>query len=424
MRPSDSAPCQAAVTLEPASAVVGEQVRYRVSILRRPEVVSVRWLRTPTFPSFRAEWLPGRTPDPRIADIGSGWLMFEERRALFPAAAGTLEIPAAQIGCTLANDIEVSADVGATFLRAEPVPERSRPEDFTGVIGPVRVRTRLSAPLVRLGDSVVLTISVTGGGNVWDAAAPFDPARALPEVDAFPRATELEFDRGEALSARRTFVWDLVPRRAGTWRIPAADVAYLDPVSRRYERAASAPLTIEVLAPADGNAAPPAEARDEPRPGPAASEGDEALGRSWFVLALALLAGGAGLAAITAQRVRRAPLRAARSALERAEAASARGDADRSAHELAHALRAALALHIEGAESLPSEELVARTAAREPVLATATALLAALDRARFAAPGSEHGRPTPAVVRAALRALATGTGSGRIRPRRPRRREI
>src|SRR5690606_26023523 len=96
--PPPAAPaCLAETTLDPPRAVVGQQVLYRVRILRREGAAGLRWMQPLSFPSFRAEWLPGRSPDPRIAGIGAGRIVFEERRALFPARAGTLAIPPAAL---------------------------------------------------------------------------------------------------------------------------------------------------------------------------------------------------------------------------------------------------------------------------------------------------------------------------------------
>ncbi len=399
-----ASPCHSVVLIEPPTAVVGEQVRYRIRILRRPDVVAVRWLRAPTFPSLRSEWLPGRTPDPRIAGVGAGLLVVEERRALFPATAGTLEIPSAQLGCALADDAEFAAEVPPTSLRVDPLPEAGRPDDFSGVVGAVRVRTQVSTAVVSLGDSFALAISLTGTANVWAADSPLDPARDLPGVDAYPRTPELEFERGELLSARRTFVWDLVPRSSGTLQIPPARVSYFDPGSQRYGRAAGPPLSIEVLASAGPGGAP----RDDRASAASAPDGTPGPWRAWGLRALVVLLGGGAIAAIAARaRRRHAPLQAAAAALEQAESAAARGDLDATARALATALRAALAMRMAGAGSLPVEELVARAPARGPAFETAAGLLAALDRARFAPPGSEVSVPTPETVRSAVRALGS-----------------
>ena len=95
--------CRARVLLEPDDAVVGQQIVYRLQILRQLEVESVRFTRDLGFPSFRTEWLPGQSPDPAIADVGDHALIFEERRALFPVRAGELEIPAARLACVSAR---------------------------------------------------------------------------------------------------------------------------------------------------------------------------------------------------------------------------------------------------------------------------------------------------------------------------------
>src|SRR5690606_14643592 len=102
-----SAACTAEVSVEPSRAYVGRQVLERVRMLRHESVREVRWLRALSFPSLRAEWLPGRTPDPRITGIGDARLVSEDRRALFPVRAGVIEIPPASVGCRLADGEEV-----------------------------------------------------------------------------------------------------------------------------------------------------------------------------------------------------------------------------------------------------------------------------------------------------------------------------
>jgi hypothetical protein len=122
----------------------------------------------------------------------------------------------------------------------------------------------------------------------------------------------------------------------------------------------------------------------------------------WAAAACALAAGAVALRL----RLRRRPADAAGEAL--AEAARARASGDR-AGELAaqaRALRAALSRDLPGAGALAVEELESR--AQRPAAREAAALLAALERARFA-----HGAAPPAadaIVRA-VRALGAGRGA-------------
>jgi hypothetical protein len=182
-------------------------------------------------------------------------------------------------------------------------------------------------------------------------------------------------------------------------------VSYYNPGSQRYERAAGPPLSIEVLPTAarGGAAQPDREAASDAHGAP-----DETAGpwRAWGLRALVVLLGGGALAGLAARgRRRTAPLRAATTALEQADVAAAHGDREATARALAAALRSALALRLAGAGSLAAEELAARASAQGPAFEDAAALLVALDRARFAAPGAEPPLPSPESVRAAVRAL-------------------
>lgn len=384
--------------MEPVRAFVGEQQVYRARVLRREEVREVRWLRAPSFPSLRSEWLPGRTTDPRIAGIGDAFLVSEDRRALFPVRAGAIEIPPAVLGCRLASGAELEVAAAGAALVAVPLPEAGRPAGFAGVVGPVQVRAHVSTRHPRLGETLRLAVVLVGEGNLWAAAPPLDPAG--PDLDAYPQAPELQLEPGERLRVRRTFVWELVPRRAGRLALPAPRVPWFDPATGRYAVAEGPALHVAVR---------PAAAR--PRPGPpeaaAPSAGEpvpEDRGwRGWAAL-LAGLVAAAGAFAVRDARRRSGPLRAAAPALAEAERARAAGAGAAAAGALAAALRAGLAQRVAGGDALAPEEIVARAGGTGAV-AEAAALLAQLDRVRFAGDGGGQA-PLPADrVRAALRAL-------------------
>src|SRR4030095_13535060 len=97
------------VEVEPRTAFVGQQVVYRLCILRKSEVTSVRFADELAFPSFRVEWLAGQKPDRKSDDVGEHALVVEERRALFPARAGALAIPAARLECRTARGTSEAA---------------------------------------------------------------------------------------------------------------------------------------------------------------------------------------------------------------------------------------------------------------------------------------------------------------------------
>jgi hypothetical protein len=398
---ADDPPCRASVSLEPERAVVGQQVIYRLQILRRENVSRVDWIEALSFPSFRAEWLPGRAPDPGISDVGSHYLVFEERRALFPARAGELAIPGARLACALGEgpareDFEVA--VPGARLHVDALPSQGRPAGFNGVVGRVEVASSLLPERVALGGSVAFHVTVSGAANVWASAPPLDAA-GVSGADVHARPPALSLDPGPALVARRSFAYQLVPRRSGRLAVPGVRVAWFDPERGGYQVAEAPALEVAV-----DEASP---AATEPRLAPPPRRAEPAPpGASWrWALggALGLVAASGGFVAARLALWRLGPRRAAAGSLARAREALVRADTQEASRALATALRSALEARLPGARALSPEEIRARGGDDAGIRAAADAL-AELDRARFArsAPAAS---PDPDRVRALVRRL-------------------
>jgi hypothetical protein len=387
--------CRTRVIVEPESAWVGQQIAYRLQILRHVDVSSVRFARDLAFPSFRAEWLPGQSPDPAIADVGDHLLVFEERRALFPARAGELAIPPARIACVSASET-VEVEVPAARVVARELPRDDAPADFRGVVGVVKLQAHLARERIALGESLGLAIRAAGAANLWDAVAPFAASRDLPGVDVHTRPSELERDASRNLVVQRSFAYDLVPRAAGDFTIPALRLPYFDPATERFAVAETAPLhfVVELAAATPAPAPRVSRARDE------GASSVRVLALLVAALSLAMLVGIAAFAIALGRRRNRgrAALRAAAPMLDEASAAIARGDRAATARALAAALRAALEARVPGTSALTAEELARRD---EASLRAAGEALRDLDRARF---GADAGGARPLDV-AAVRAL-------------------
>lgn len=235
-----AAPCSARVSLEPGRAFLGQLVLWRAEILRRSDVREVEWRRAPRFVGFRAEWLPGETLPEPIERDGREWRASRERRALFPARSGRLAIPAASLDCD-GKPVEVA---GAS-LEVLPLPLAGRPPGFTGLVGAVRITTRLVPERIAVGQTAQLWILVRGGGNVWNAVSPLRE-NSLPGVDVFaePPTTDIDADRN--FVARRTFRFRIVPRRPGRIGLPEVAVPWFDPETGTYQQARGPARTLVV----------------------------------------------------------------------------------------------------------------------------------------------------------------------------------
>jgi hypothetical protein len=233
-------PCAAEVGVEPEAALVGQQILYRVRILRREDVDRVDWVQPPVFPNLRAEWLPGRAEDTRATRDGARYRVREDQRALFAARPGRLEIPRFALRCGGAE-----IEVPGVRLEVHAPPERGRPADFAGLIGPLSVQTSAEPPAIALGESVRVSVLVRGDSNLWDLEVPFAGLEGAG-LAVFAERPGLDLEAGERLYVRRSFRFDLVPREEGRLSVPEVRVPYYDAKARRYAVARGEPLSIEV----------------------------------------------------------------------------------------------------------------------------------------------------------------------------------
>jgi hypothetical protein len=377
--------CLARAQVVPPEGFPGQQLIWRLEILRRPDTTSVDWVEPPSFPGFRVEWLPGQPELGGVKLEGVEWLARVEERALFPERAGELVIAPKGLRCAVSGGAPALADVPASRVTVHALPEANRPADFSGLVGAVSLEITARPSRLALGASARVEVTLRGDANLWDARDPLADLGGLAGAERFPSRPRLALEPGVRLSVRRSFAHDVVPGREGRLVIPELRVPYFDPEARRYAVATSPELVLEVT--------PRAPARSAPgEPGePAQEETSRAIPRArlwWAPLGLVAVA---GLAWAWRRRARQPGAASLLAEL------AAPGGADEGA-QLARALRRALEPRLPGARSAPVEELRAPPAA-DPEVARALALLARIERSRFdpSAPSVERGEVARAI---------------------------
>jgi tetratricopeptide (TPR) repeat protein len=278
------------------SLIVGQQVDYTVDVLLN-EPARNRLRRNPTF--FPPEMAAVLAYDVRLPPgvPRQGRRCFETlsyRRALFPLFPGRVAIPPAVLTYSLPlsssffsreESFEVRTD--SVFFGAVEPPLAGRPRDFAGAVGSLRISARLQSPSARVGDPVVLTARVDAVGNVKLLPR---PALSLPWATVTPTDERVRLDSGSGrISGSKEYDWIVAPRVAGVQTIPAIRYAYYDVATRKYDVAATQPLTLNVgagtLAPSDTVLGPRLPVRVVMRP----ALGPPLASRSayWALLALA-----------------------------------------------------------------------------------------------------------------------------------------
>jgi hypothetical protein len=252
--------------LSTAKPFVGEQVLFTWRLYRRAQIADAR-LEPFEFNGFLVEDL-GDVREFETRVNGRTFLVSEIRKALFPQEEGKLVIPATRLTCQVAqqrgrqrpgsvfDDMFGRVPTETKVLRsdalelvARPLPDA--PPGFSGLVGAFDLEGRLSQRQTRVGDSVTLTLEVSGRGNVQMIPEPRLPELAAVKVYDDKPGSSIQ-RQATGLSGSRTFRKALVPQAAGTLSLPPVRLVYFDPEAEAFRTAATDEIPLEVL-PATGD---------------------------------------------------------------------------------------------------------------------------------------------------------------------------
>ena len=258
--------------LAPDTVYVGQQATYEVAVFLNA-TVRERLRRNPTFypPEMQAMLAydlpaPDRSQRLRIGSQCFDALVY--RRALFPLVPGRLVIPPAQLvystGLSASSlfsreeSHELQTD-SVTIVAVEP-PTLGRPAEYAGAVGQVRLDAHVdSTGAARVGDPVLLTVRVTGNGNVKLFPR---PVVRLSWAGLVPADERVSIDSTNArIGGQKEFDWVLTPRVAGEFDLPPVRYGYFNPATSAYGVATTTAARMRVapgtLASADTTTADP-----------------------------------------------------------------------------------------------------------------------------------------------------------------------
>ncbi len=143
------------------------------------------------------------------------------------------------------------ASIPLTFS-ISPLPDGG-PSSFQGGVGSLQFSATYDRTELEVGESLQLTIRVSGDGNIATLGPPvFDTPGAFERYDP---QTNSSIDRsGNRLRGTKTFTYILVPRSNGAFEMPALEYSWYDPGNRRYVTRSTDPVTVNVT----GTGTPPA----------------------------------------------------------------------------------------------------------------------------------------------------------------------
>ena len=304
----------------PDTVYVGEQATYQVGVFLNDDV-RYRLRRNPEFipPELRSmlayDLSAPRSFSKRVID-GRRYEVHVFQRALFPLTAGRYEIPPARLNYSLPLSASFFSREESHQLRSETVPlvvidppQAGRPADYTGAVGRLSLRANLDSGIAKVGDPLVLTVRVTGDGNVSFFPR---PDVSVPWGQLVPAEERVQLDSSATVvRGAKEFDWVITPARSGEVEVPPIRYPYFNPYTERYELAVTSPQRLSV---APGALVAADAAADSARPvfpirrAMAAPERAPVSERGGFWIAMLLAPLPAALALVVRRpRVRRIP---------------------------------------------------------------------------------------------------------------------
>jgi hypothetical protein len=129
-------------------------------------------------------------------------------------------------------------------INVKPLPQ-GRPAGFAGAVGNFKVHTTVDKTQAPANEPITYTIKISGSGNLKLIEQPrVDFPIGFEVFDAKLRESIRNTDEGATGS--KTFEILMIPRHAGTYRIPPLNFSYFDPVSASYKSLKTEEISLQV----------------------------------------------------------------------------------------------------------------------------------------------------------------------------------
>ena len=130
-------------------------------------------------------------------------------------------------------------------LEVKNLPENAKPASFAGAVGNYNFKSDIDKTELSTNEAVTITLTVSGTGNVelLQMPTPVFP----PDFEVYdPKITTSTDVGSQGLTGTKKAEYLAIPRRAGSFTIPAIEFSYFNPSNESYQTLSSEPYEIQV----------------------------------------------------------------------------------------------------------------------------------------------------------------------------------
>ena len=223
---------------------IGQQIAYVLRIYQRSDFTKkLRYIP----PSFAGLWNSQTTQRYEYTEtIGpEQYRVIELRTLLFPSVVETITIEPASLRA------DAGLPGGSELLESDPVVVSARalpagaPPGFVGAVGRFEISAEVNATTGTVNEPVLLTVNITGDGNVEALPDPAWPEFLGWRAIESPPAAEASVVDGK-ITGIRTYEFGLVPEESGDLTIPEIVYPHYDPEADRYVQARTVTIVVTI----------------------------------------------------------------------------------------------------------------------------------------------------------------------------------
>lgn len=231
-----------------------------VDVLQNPD------FKPPQKTGFWVEDLPPRSAAYKTVK-NRRYHVTEIKTALFPTTSGPATIGSAELTLIVREPQRQRNDPFSFFnnnffgfqnqgrtvpLKSEPItivalplPSEGKPTNFSGAVGRYNIKANVDKTSVEANEPITMKVRITGVGNIKSIAAP--PVPELPDFRSYQSGDSENITKANYLvGGAKSFEYVFIPKRAGSYVLPAINYSFFDPDARVYKTVSTQPIQVDV----------------------------------------------------------------------------------------------------------------------------------------------------------------------------------
>jgi len=258
-------------SINKSKVYLGEEITVTFKLFTRIDVVQLNVTKMPSCDGFFMQ--EGKVNNQTTENIdGVNYLVAELKKSfMIPLKTGEITIDPLEVECVVRQQSKKKArDIFEQFwgsyeniavkIKSKPttidviaLPEKGKPENFSGAVGNYSMKAQLTKDKIKANESINLIIDISGKGNI----KLIDPFKInFPEdFEVYdPKTTEKIVAGTTGITGSKKFDYLFIPRYQGDYSIDNIGFNYFDPEKKEYIVIPSPTFSIHVDK-GEGNAA-------------------------------------------------------------------------------------------------------------------------------------------------------------------------